>query len=193
MNKSTLVFAVLLFIAGPVYSQNDGDELSSLRIETGYAFTGSGDLEGYCFYNEYLRSLGDRFKIGPTVGFLNFFRASDDVQLMQGANCISFDLTGYFYPVKTKLFDIEAEAGFYLRNWYWFFATGPDQTYLVNGVTFGPGSYYDYYSTAPGYIISIGKVIKAGYRLGINIRGVYQNDTNDDNSVTARIGQNIRL
>ena len=114
--KTFLLISLLFIIIGSVYSQNPKDEKNQIRIETGYAFTGSGDIEGYCFYNEYMRSLGNRFKMGPAVGFLNFFNAPDDIQLMQSVNCISFDLTGYFYPLKTKSFDIEAGAGFYLRN-----------------------------------------------------------------------------
>jgi len=193
MKTKLLLIGLLVFNTGSAYSQNPEDQKNQIRLEAGYAFTGSGDLEGYCFYNEYSRSVGNRFKIAPSIGILNFFRAAPDVQVLQAVNGISLDLTGYFYPLKTGNFNIETGLGFYVRNWHWIYATGPDQTFGVGNRIIGPGSYFDEYNTAPGYIISIGTVTRISKRLGISIRGVYQNDTNGDNSVTVRFGLRIGL
>lgn len=73
---------------------------------------------------------------------------------------------------------------------------GSDPLYrLINipesSLNLGPGSFGDFYKTAPGYTVSLGVVFKTGQNLSFNIRGVYQNDTNGDNSVTARFGLNF--
>jgi hypothetical protein len=196
--KAILLIGILFFCIGSVYSQDFDDSKNQICIETGYAFTGSGDLNGFCFYNEYSRSVGSRFKIAPGVGILTFFydfldNTSDHSVLLMNANCVSLDLTGYFYPVKLKKFDIETGLGFYIRDWHWIYATGPDISYSSIDLNLGPNSHGDYFKTAPGYTISIGTILKISNRTGISIRGVYQNDTNGDNSVTARVGVNIRL
>lgn len=54
-------------------------------------------------------------------------------------------------------------------------------------------SHGDYFKTAPGYTGSFGAIMKVSSRMGISIRGVYQNDTNGDNSLTARAGVSIGL
>ena len=100
-------------------------------------------------------------------------------------------MTGYYYPVKTEQFDIEAGLGFYVRDWHWIYATGPDVSYSSRDLNLEPNSHGDYFKTAPGYNVSIGTILKISNRTGITIRGVYQNDTNGDNSVTARVGVKI--
>jgi hypothetical protein len=194
--KAFLIIGILFLSVGSAYSQNPENEKNQIRIEAGYAFTGSGDLKGFCFYNEYSRSVGSRFKIAPGVGILTFFydfldNTSDHSVLLMNANCVSLDLTGYFYPVKLKKFDIETGLGFYIRDWHWIYATGPDISYSSIDLNLGPNSHGDYFKTAPGYTISIGTILKISNRTGISIRGVYQNDTNGDNSVTARVGLRI--
>ncbi len=196
--KTFIIIGFLFFKAVSIYSQNSDISKNQIRIETGYAFTGSGDLDGFCFYNEYLRSVGNRFKIAPGIGVLTFFydfldNTSDHSELLMNANCISLDLTGYYYPVKSDHFDIEAGLGFYVRDWHWIYATGPNVSYSSTDLTLGPNSHGDYFKTAPGYTVSIGTILKISNRTGISIRGVFQNDSNGDNSVTARVGVKIIL
>ena len=53
-------FILILFFAGTavIFSQPDTVRGSTLSLDAGYAFTGSGDLNGYCLYNEYSFPLG---------------------------------------------------------------------------------------------------------------------------------------
>lgn len=196
--KTFFISGFLFLISCAAYSQVIEESKNQIRLEAGYAFTGSGDLNGFCFYNEYQRSVGNRFKIAPGIGVLTFFydflnSTSDYSNLLINANCISLDLTGYYYPVKNDYFDIETGIGAYVRDWHWIYATGPDVSYSSRDLTLGPDKHGDYFKTAPGYTVSIGAILKISDRTGISIRGVYQNDTNGDNSVTARVGLNLRL
>jgi hypothetical protein len=196
--KVFLLIGLLFFSIGSAFPQNPEESKNQIRIEAGYAFTGSGDLNGFCFYNEYSRSVGSRFKIAPGIGVLTFFydfldNTSDHSILLMNANCVSLDLTGYYYPVKTDHFDIETGLGFYIRDWHWIYATGPDISFRTRGLTIPPNSHADIFVNAPGYTVSVGAVVKISDRAGISVRGVYQNDTNGDNSVTARVGVKIRL
>jgi hypothetical protein len=196
--KIFIIIGFLFLITGSANSQELNESKNQIRIEAGYAFTGSGDLNGFCFYNEYQRSVGNRFKIAPGIGILTFFydfldNTSDHSILLMNANCISLDLTAYFYPVKFKKFDIETGLGFYIRDWHWIYATGPDISYRTRGLTIPPDSHADIFVNSPGYTVSVGTILKINSRFGISIRGVYQNDLNGDNSVTARVGVNIGL
>lgn len=196
--KTFFISGFLFLISCAAYSQVIEESKNQIRLEAGYAFTGSGDLNGFCFYNEYQRSVGNRFKIAPGIGVLTFFydflnSTSDYSNLLINANCISLDLTGYYYPVKNDYFDIETGIGAYVRDWHWIYATGPDVSYSSRDLTLGPDEHGDYFKTAPGYTVSIGAILKISDRTGISIRGVYQNDTNGDNSVTARVGVRIKL
>ncbi len=194
MKTYTFFLTILILMnTTPAFTQDLEYRMNSIRIETGYAFTGSGDLEGYCFYNEFSLPVGNRFNIAPAIGFLDFFRNDTEIQFLEDARCISLDLTGYFYPVKTKYFDIEAGLGLYVRRWHRIYATGEFGGFSSPDLQLGSGSHGDYYKTAPGYIVSVGTILKVSNRTGISLRGVYQNDTNGDNSVTARVGVNIRL
>jgi len=194
--KAFLLIGLLFLSIDSAFSQNSEESKNQIRIEAGYAFTGSGDLNGFCFYNEYSRSVGSRIKIAPGIGILTFFydfldNTSDHSILIMNANCISLDLTGYFYPVKRKNFDIETGLGFYIRDWHWIYATGPDISFRTRGLTIPPDSHADIFVNSPGYTVSIGAIFKITNRTGISIRGVYQNDLNGDNSVTARVGVKI--
>ena len=145
---------------GSAYSQDFDDSKNQIRIETGYAFTGSGDLNGFCFYNEYSRSVGNRFKIAPGIGILTFFydfldNTSDHSILLMNANCISLDLTGYYYPVKLKKFDIETGLGFYIRDWHWIYATGPDISYSSTDLNLGPNSHGGLFQNSPGILFRL--------------------------------------
>jgi hypothetical protein len=194
MNTKTFMITGLLFFSiGSAFSQAFDESRDQIRIEAGYAFTGSGDLEGFCFYNEYSRSVGNRFRIAPAIGFLDFFRNDTEIQFLEDARCISLDLTGYFCPVKTEYFDIEAGLGLYIRRWHRIYATGDLGGYSSPDLQLDSNSHDDYFKTAPGYTISIGTIMKISNRMGISIRGVYQNDINGDNSVTARVGVSIGL
>ena len=193
--KTRFVLLVSLLLVGvlTVKSQTLEAFKNSLRIESGYAFTGSGDLSGYCIYNEYNRTIGKNFKISPSIGILNFFgNVFDNVYnknlYLQNANCISFDLTAYYDLLITTPLSLACGAGGYLRKWHWLYATTNDQVLLVNGKTVGTGSYLFDHITSPGYTASIGILFTITNRLDISLKGVYQNDDNGDNSVTARGG-----
>ena len=60
--KTIFLLTILLIgtSTGFVCAQDHEVERHSLRLEAGYAFTGSGDLYGYCLYNEYSHVLGSR-------------------------------------------------------------------------------------------------------------------------------------
>lgn len=196
--KTLIIIGFIFLITGSANSQELNESKSQIRIEAGYAFTGSGDLNGFCFYNEYQRSVGNRFKIAPGAGILTFFydfldNTSDYSNLLMSANCVSLDLTGYYYPVRTKNFDIETGLGFYIRNWHWIYATGPDISFRTRGLIIPPDSHADVFVNSPGFTVSIGTILKINSLLGISVRGVYQNDINGDNSVTARVGVSIRF
>jgi hypothetical protein len=196
--KVTFILIISVLATTTIHSQNDSASVASHRLEAGYAFTGSGDLSGYCFYNEYSFPLGKRFGIAPAVGVLSFF--GDDIDntydnsiLMTNATCVSFDLTCYFYPLMLKVMDVETGLGFYYRTWHWAYATGPDNSYVGPGLSLDPGSHGHRYTSSPGYTVSIGTILKVGPRFGISLRSVYQNDLDGDNSLTVRLGARIGL
>jgi hypothetical protein len=194
--RTVLTFLLLCANYELIFSQDHLQRFNFVRIESGYAFTGSGDLDGYFISNEYGRYIGNRIRIGPSVSFFKYSGIQYDVItgegfLMQSADCIGLDFTGYYLPVKTNTYDIEAGLGAYIRNWHWICATGPDVSFSSTELNLGPGSFGDFYKTAPGYTVSLGLVLKTGGKLYFNIRGVYQNDTNGDNSVTGRLGLNF--
>jgi len=86
MNTKTFMITGLLFFSiGSAFSQAFDESKDQIRIETGYAFTGSGDLEGFCYYNEYSRSVGNKFRIAPAIGFLDFFRNDTEIQFLEDA------------------------------------------------------------------------------------------------------------
>jgi len=88
---------------------------------------------------------------------------------------------------------IETGLGLYVRRWHRIYATGEFGGFSSPDLQLGSGSHGDYYKTAPGYTVSVGTILKVSNRTGISLRGVYQNDTNGDNSVTARMGVRIGL
>lgn len=195
MARSIFTLGLLLIInTGLAFSQIVQDKKNTIRIESGSAFTGSGDLSGYCLYNEYSRLIGKRFTISPAFGFLNFYKNDNqEILLLQNANCLSFELAGYYYPIKRDRFSIEVGFGGYYRNWHWIYATGPDQYYSKEGLTLGPESYASQVVNGIGYSISGGTIFDLNETFGFNLRGVFQNDTNGDNALTVRIGLNIRF
>jgi len=115
------------------------------------------------------------------------------MQFLEDVKAAGLDLTTYFYPVRTKVFDLEAGLGFYVRRWHWVMATGPDVQYSSTEIQLEGGSHGDYFVAAPGYTVSVGAVIKTGQRTDISIKGVYQNDTKGIVVATARAGLNIRF
>lgn len=64
-----MTFLLLYANYGLMFSQDYNQSVTSVRIESGYAFTGSGDLDGYFISNEYGRFIGDHFRIGPAISF----------------------------------------------------------------------------------------------------------------------------
>ncbi|MGI6338685.1 MAG: hypothetical protein ACOXZV_04815 [Bacteroidales bacterium] len=193
-------FILILFFAGTavIFSQPDTVRGSTLSLDAGYAFTGSGDLNGYCLYNEYSFPLGKKFGIAPAVGVLNFFgndmdNTYDNPVLMTKVTCVSFGFTGYFFPLTFKIMDVETGLGFYYRTWHWAYATGSGNSYEAPGLSIGPGSHGHRYAGSPGYTVSVGTILKASPRFGISLRGVYQNDLDGDNSLTLRMGVRIGL
>lgn len=183
--------ALLLFTTTSLFSQENVEGISAIRIEAGYAFTGSGDLSGFCYYNELVQPLGSWFSLAPAIGFYSFFRDDEDIKLLKDVKSTGLDLTGYFYPVRTDIVDLEAGLGFYVRRWHWVVATGPEVQYVSTDIQLPEGSHGDYFVAAPGYTVSLGTVMKANSRTSISIKGVYQNDTRGIVVATARAGLNI--
>jgi hypothetical protein len=195
MRESLLLLGLLLFInTGLVFSQTNQVKKNTFRIESGSAFTGSGDLTGYCFYNEYSRWVGERITISSAFGFLNFSNNDNtDILLYQNANCKSVEIAGYFYPIKRKVFSFEVGIGGYFRNWKWIYATGTNQYFFKEGISLGPQSYASQVVNGIGYSFSIGTTLNLNETIGFNLRGVFQNDSNGDNAITARLGLNIKF
>ena len=184
--------ALMLFLpAASAISQEGVFGMNSLRLETGYAFTGSGDLDGFCYYNEFIQPLTTWFSVAPSIGFYSFFNEDEEIDFVEDVKSAGLDLTGYFYPVRTDIFDLEAGLGFYVRRWHWVVATGPDVEYSSSELHLSGGSHGDFFVAAPGYTVSLGAIMKTGPRTGISIKGVYQNDTRGIVVATARAGLNI--
>ena len=184
--------ALMLFLpAASAISQEGVFGMNSLRLETGYAFTGSGDLDGFCYYNEFIQPLTTWFSVAPSIGFYSFFNEDEEIDFVEDVKSAGLDLTGYFYPVRTDIFDLEAGLGFYVRRWHWVVATGPDVEYSSSELHLSGGSHGDFFVAAPGYTVSLGAIMKTGPRTGISIKGVYQNDTKGIVVATARVGLNI--
>lgn len=184
--------ALMLFLqAATAVSQEGAFGMNSLRLETGYAFTGSGDIDGFCYYNEFIQPLTTWFSVAPSIGFYSFFNNDEDIDLLKDIKAAGLDLTGYFYPVRTDVFDLEAGLGFYVRRYHWVVATGPDVQYHSTELQLGGGSHGDYTVAAPGYTVSLGAIMKTSPRTGISLKGVYQNDTKGIVVATVRAGLNI--
>ncbi|MBN2665340.1 MAG: hypothetical protein JXR67_02430 [Bacteroidales bacterium] len=182
---------MVLSITASAFSQDFEIGGNSLRIETGYAFTGSGDLDGFCYYNEFIQPLNSWFSVAPSIGFYSFFGDDEDIELLKDVKSAGLDLTGYFYPVRTDIFDLEAGLGFYVRRWHWVVATGPDVEYSSSELHLSGSSHGDYFVAAPGYTVSLGAIMKTSPRTGISLKGVYQNDTRGIVVATVRAGLNI--
>ena len=182
---------MLLLPAAVALPQDGVGGMNSLRIETGYAFTGSGDLDGFCYYNEFIQPLTSWFSVAPSIGFYSFFNEDEEIEFVEDVKSAGLDLTGYFYPVRTDIFDLEAGLGFYVRRWHWVVATGPDVEYSSSELHLSGASHGDFFVAAPGYTVSLGVNMKTGPRTGISIKGVYQNDTRGIVVATARAGLNI--
>ncbi len=189
--RSYFVTLMLFLPAASAISQEGVFGMNSLRLETGYAFTGSGDIDGFCYYNEFIQPLTSWFSVAPSIGFYSFFNNDVDIDLLKDIKAAGLDLTGYFYPVRTDVFDLEAGLGFYVRRYHWVVATGPDVQYHSTELQLGGGSHGDYIVAAPGYTVSLGAIMKTGPRSGISLKGVYQNDTRGIVVATARAGLNI--
>ena len=194
MKKIILLFGILIIFYNGLFSQSTQPRKNAIRIESGAAFTGSGDLYGLCFYNEYSRLIGNKFKISPSIGILNFYSEDNqDISLTRNANALSFELAGYYLPINRDKFNIELGLGGYYRDWQWIYATGDDQYYSREGLNLGPNSFASQSRKALGYSISIGTGFEIIEIIGLNLRAVYQIDTNGDNALTGRIGLNIKF
>jgi len=189
-NKYFIAALMLLLTTVPILSQEDS-RMNILRLEAGYAFTGSGDLDGFCYYNEFIQPVNNWLSVGPAIGFYSFFSDDEEIEFLEDVKAAGLDLTTYFYPVRTDVFELEAGIGFYARRWHWVVATGPDVQYSSTDLDLPESSHGDYFVAAPGYTVSIGAIMKTTSRTSISIKGVYQNDTRGIVVATARAGINI--
>jgi hypothetical protein len=195
--KTNVILIIAIFSGQILLAQDKDEEIkNSWRSEYGYAFTGSGDLSGYCVYNEYSRKLSDRFKISPAIGIMNFQHNSIDNfdnsnSLLQNANSKSFEVAGYLTQQIFDLFGFEIGLGGLFRNWEWIYATGDNASFGTDDFHLEPSEYGTLTNNSFGYSISMGVQIDLNKQLGLNLRGVYQNDSNSDNAVTARLGINF--
>lgn len=198
MIRKTNLILIIAILSGQIILAQDNDKeiKNSWRSEYGYAFTGSGDLNGYCVYNEYSRLLTDRFKISPSFGIMNFQHNSIDNfdnsnSLFQNANARSIELTGYFTQKILNLIGFEIGLGGLYRNWEWIYATGDNASFGTDDFHLEPSEYGTITNNTIGYTVSIGLQIDLSKQLGLSFRGVYQNDSNSDNAVTGRLGLNF--
>jgi hypothetical protein len=86
-----------------------------------------------------------------------------------------------------------AGSDIYYRSWHWIYAICPDQYFVGRGVTIGPGSHTEKFINSIGYSLSSGSIVKITSKVGVSIKGTYQNDSNGDISATARAGLIIKL
>jgi len=195
--KSKIIFTAILVLWGQLlFSQiQEKQYANNWRSEYGYAFTGTGDLNGYCIYNEYVRVISSKFKIAPAIGIMHFHRNDTEMDntniLLQNADSRSLELAGYFTPSISNSFGLEIGIGTFIRNWRWIYATGPNSSFVSDELFLDPSSYATKKNNSFGYSISIGLQAKITEQIGLSLRGVYQNDQNADNSVSARLGMNI--
>jgi hypothetical protein len=196
--KTKFIFIAILILWGQLlFSQIlEKQSVNNWRSEYGLAFTGTGDLFGYCVYNEYVRVVSNKFKIAPAIGIMSFHRndtENDNTNnLLRHADSRSLEFAGYFAPSISNSFGLEIGIGTFFRNWQWIYATGPNTSFPVSdNLHLNPSSYATKMNNSIGYSISIGFQTRITDLIGLSLRGVYQNDNNSDNSVSARLGMNI--
>jgi hypothetical protein len=192
-----LIFSVLVLSQELLFAQS-AHKRNILRVESGYSFTGLGDISGYCVYNEYSRIFGEKIKISSAIGVMNFFdedydNSYNNLVLLQNANCKTLEFTGYYYPLKLNRFILETGVGCLYRNWHWIFMTGPDQSYSVMGLNIDPSSYANKFINSLGYTISTGTIIEISSIIALNLRCVYQNDLAGINTIMGRVGLNLKF
>lgn len=196
MKNLILLTTCLLLCGQPLFSQTTGKNVTNYWCtEYGYAFTGSGDISGYSLHSEYGWAFSEKFKIAPAIGVMNFHQNTIETDkkniLLKNANARSLELMGYVTPAITNRLGFELGFGSFVRHWRWIYATGPLSGYGSGDIHLGSSDYATAATTGVGYSISIGFMLKVSGHIGLSLRGVYQNDTNYDNAVTARLGLNI--
>lgn len=193
-----LIFSLLVLSKEFIFAQSDVIQKNILSVEFGYSFSGLGDVTGYCVSNEYSRLIGERIKLSSALGIMNLFDKdfdsySENLLLLQNANCKTLEFICYYYPLKLNKFIVETGAGCLYRNWHWIFMTGPDQPYSILGLNINPSSYGNKYINSLGYTISLGVIFELNNVMGFNIRCAYQNDLAGINTLLGRTGLSIKF
>lgn len=183
---------------GSSFSQDSSDARKDVWItEYGFAFTGTGDLPGYCLSTEYSRKLTEAVRLGVALGIVNFQDNDVDDQnqnfLLQNAHARSLELTGYFVPLQWGGGGLEIGGGGFYRHWNWIYATGANVSFSNGDITLDPNSYATQKINTAGYTASIGGYVRISEALGLNFRGVLQNDTNADIVTSARLGVRLKF
>ncbi len=168
------------------------NKINSIIIESGYAFTGTGDMHGSFIATEYGRYIISKVKISGRIENMNFL--SQENSLLQSSSLIGVGIHGYYDIMDLKRLKFQIGTGILHRNWKWVYATGENSSFRnSDGFSLSPSSFDSYTNNTFGYSISIGSIININETFGISVRGLYQNDTKGDNTVSARIGINFRF
>jgi hypothetical protein len=196
MFKLTTAFLLLfVFFTIDLYGQENtspkklysSKRSNFVRLEGGYAYTGSGDVSGTTYNAEIGRQLLNRLSGALGVGYMSF-RGNRDSDIIPNAKAISLDLHGYVDIFNDEEFDIEVGGGGFIRNWQWSYTTAPNVGLSVKGIYVAPGSSEELRYNSVGYSASIGVKAKIARNLKLTVRGVYQNDSQGDNALSARGG-----
>ena len=193
-----LIFTLMILSQEFIFAQPDLTKKNILSVEFGYSFSGLGDVTGYCVYNEYSRLIGERIKMSSAIGIMNLFdkdydNYSNNLVLLQNANCKTLQIACYYYPLQLNKFLFETGAGCFYRNWHWIFMTGTEQSYSILGLNIDPSSVANKYINSLGYTISVGAIIELNKVIGLNIRCAYQNDLAGINTLQGRMGFNVKF
>ena len=113
--------------------------------------------------------------------------------LLSNANTRSLNITAYYNLINFGFLKFETGLGSYFRKWDWIYATGTITSLSINEITIPPSTYAQLSNYCVGYAVSIGLSFELNKIVSLNLRGVYQNDNNGDNSVTARLGINTKF
>jgi len=165
---------------------------NSIIIEAGYAFTGTGDIDGSCIAAEYGKYVISKLKVSGLIESMNFLR--QDNSFLRSSSLTGIGIHGYYDLIDFNFLKFQIGTGIIYRNWTWIYATGENCSFVSSdGFTLLPSSHDSYKNNTVGYTISVGTLIELNKIVGLNIRGLYQNDTKGDNTVSARIGLNFKF
>lgn len=190
--QSVLIFTILSCVS-ELYAQDiQVKKTNSIILEMGYAFNGTGDIVGTCIAAEYGKYLIPKLKISGLIESMSFL--SQDNSLLQSSYLTGFGIHGYYDLIDIQILRFQIGTGVLYRNWKWIYATGEKSSFgNSDGFSLSPSSYGSFKNQTVGYTISVGSIIDINKTLGLSIRGLYQNDSKGNNTVSARIGFDFKF